>query len=243
MPGLAAADIVSVWEQGRNRPDWSRALIALGPAFPETRPGELAALTAGERNARLLALRRDAIGPVMHALVKCPVCAEPLEFDQRIDEMLDGYAPPVEREFSFACGDHVARYRLLTSEDLAHAAVQSDEPGARLALIERALLSLSRGGKPLDLADAPEEFLDLLAQDMSERDPLAHLQVPLACAACEHVWAATLQIVPFFWAELERQAKQVLEDVVALARYYSWTEPQILALSPARRQYYLDAIG
>ena len=243
MPGLAAADIVSVWEQGRNRPDWSRALIALGPARPDARPSELAALTVGERNERLLGLRRDVVGPVMHALVKCPVCAEPLEFDQRIDELLDGYAPPSEREFDFASGDLAARYRLLTSEDLAHAATESDEPAARRELIRRALLSLSRSGAPLDPADAPEDFLDLLAQDMSARDPLAHLQVPLACAACAHVWAATLQIVPYFWEEIERQAKQVLEDVVTLARFYGWAEPQILALSPARRQYYLDAIG
>lgn len=243
MPGLAAADIVSVWEQGRNRPDWSRALIMLGPAFPETPPAELAALSVGERNARLLALRRDDIGPVMHALVKCPICSEPLEFDQRVDELLDGHVPPAEREFDFASGDLAARYRLLTSEDLAHAAKENDEPSARRALVERALLSLTREGAPLALDDAPADFLDLLSQDMSERDPLAHIQVTLACAACEHVWAETLQIVPFFWAELERQAKLVLQDVVALARHYGWSEPQILALSAARRQYYLDAIG
>lgn len=243
MPALTAADLVSVWELGSNRSDWSRALIALGPAFPQARPSELAALTVGERNARLLALRRDTIGGVMQALVKCPVCAEPLEFDQRVDELLDGYAPPAEREFSFVSGDYAARYRLLTSEDLAQAATQGDEPHARLALIEAALLSLSRAGAPVKLADAPADLVDALSQDMSERDSLAHVQVPLACAACEHVWAETFQIVPFIWAEIERQARQVLQDVVTLARFYAWSEPQILALSAARRQYYLDAIG
>ena len=44
MGALAAADIVSIWELGRHRPDWRKALIALGPALPRARPSELAAL-------------------------------------------------------------------------------------------------------------------------------------------------------------------------------------------------------
>lgn len=243
MGALAAADIVSIWELGLHRPDWSKALIALAPALPQARPSELAALTVGERNAHLLALRRNLIGPVMHALVKCPVCGEPLEFEQRIDELLDGYAPPAEREFSFSSGDYAARCRLLTSDDLAYAAARGDEPQARLFLIERATLESSRAGAPVDVSDLPDEFVDLLAGEIADRDPLAHVAIPLGCAACEHVWTATFQIVPFLWTEFERKAKQVLEDVVTLARFYGWSEAQVLELSPARRQYYLDAIG
>jgi hypothetical protein len=240
---LAAADIVSIWELGQHRPDWSKALIALAPALPEARPSELAALTVGERNAHLLALRRDLIGPVMHAMVKCPVCGEPLEFEQRIDELLDGYAAPAEREFSFSSGDYAARCRLLTSDDLAYAAALGGEPNARLLLIERAMLESSRAGVPIDAADVPDKVVDLLSGEIAERDPLAHVAIPLSCAACSHVWTATFQIVPFLWTELDRKARQLLEDVVTLARFYGWSEAQVLELSAARRQYYLDSIG
>jgi hypothetical protein len=240
---LAAADIVSIWELGRHRPDWSKALIALGPALPEARPSELAEMTVGERNAHLLALRGAVIGPVMHAMVKCPICGEPLEFEQRVDELLDGYAPPAPREFAFASGDYAARYRLLNSGDLAHAAACDAEPDAREALAGRALLELSRAGEAIAAADLPAEIGDALARDMADRDPLAHLAIPLACVACEHVWSATLQIVPFLWIELERKAKQVLEEVVVLARAYGWSEAAILEMGPGRRQYYLDSIG
>jgi hypothetical protein len=226
---LAAADIVSIWELGSHRPDWSKALIALAPALPDAEPGELAAMTVGERNAHLLSLRRAIIGPVMHAVVKCP--------------WLDGYAPPIPGEFAFASGDYAARYRLLNSGDLAYAAERQAEPNAREALAGRALIELSRAGEVIAAEDLPADVCDSLARDIANRDPLAHLAIPLACIACEHVWSATLQIVPFLWLELERKAKQLLEDVVVLARTYGWGESEILEMAPVRRQYYLDSIG
>jgi hypothetical protein len=240
---LAAADIVSIWELGSHRPDWSKALIALGAALPEARPSELAEMTVGERNAHLLALRKNVIGPVMQASVKCPACTEPLEFEQSIDELLESYAPPAEREFAFAANDYSARYRLLDSGDLAHAAACGAEPGARQALAGRALLEVSRAGEAIEVPDLPDEISEALSKEMAGRDPLAHIAIPLACFACGHVWSATLQIVPFLWLELERKAKQLLEDVVAIARAYGWSEAEILAMGPDRRQYYLDSIG
>lgn len=240
---LAAADIVGIWELGSHRPDWSKALIALGPALPDAEPSELAAMSVGERNAHLLSLRRAIIGPVMHAVVKCPLCVEPLEFEQHIDEWLDDYAPPISGEFAFVSGDYAARYRLLNTGDLAYAAECETEPNARQALAERAVVELSRAGEVIGAQDLPPEVCDALAREIADRDPLAHLAIPLACVACEHVWSATLQIVPFLWLELERKAKQLLEDVVVLARAYGWGEGEILEMAPARRQFYLDSIG
>lgn len=243
MEALAAAEIVGIWETGSQRPDWSKALIALAPALPAARPSELARLSVGERNAHLLALRRSTIGPVMHAMVKCPVCAEPLEFEQVVDELLDGYAAPARGEFAFAFGDYTGRYRLLDSGDLAHAAARVTESDAREDLIGRAVVAVSCQGEPIDPAALPAAVCDLLAVDMAARDPLSHLTIPLACAACEHVWAATLQIVPFLWRELERKARHLLEDVVILARAYGWRESEILQLGPERRKFYLDSVG
>jgi hypothetical protein len=243
MASLAPADIVAIWETGGRRPDWSKALIALGPLFPDVSPSDLAALSVGERNAHLLALREGTIGPVMHALVKCAACGEPLEFDQRIDEWLDGYSPPAAYEAEFIADGYAVRYRLLTSEDLAHAAAHRDEARARQALIQRAVIEATHEGVPVAVSELPAETLDLLARDMAERDLLANLAIPLACAACGHVWEASLEIVSFLWAELDRKAKAILEDVVTIAHAYGWSETAILEMSPARRQYYLEAIG
>lgn len=239
---LTAADIASIWERGRNRPDWSKALIALGAALPDAKPGALAEMSFGERNAHLLALRRSLAGSVVHAAVKCPVCGDPVAFEQSIDELLEDYSPPAAREFEFASGGYVARYRLLNSGDLAHTADYGGEPEAGEALAARALIEVACAGEAVAAADLPADIRDALARDMAARDPLAHIVIPLACMACGHLWPGTLQIVPLLWRELDREARQVLEEVVILARNYGWSEAQILAMDPSRRRYYLDAI-
>lgn len=243
MPSLAASEVVGIWEAGSNRPDWDKALVALAPLFPQAAPGELAALSIGERNAHLLALRQDLIGPVIQAMVKCPECGEPLEFDQRIDELLEGYSAPAEQEFEVMRGDHAARCRLLTSHDLALAARSGNEGRARQALVARAIVEVTHFGAPTAAADLPSEIVEQIADALAERDRLADLAIPLACAECEHVWPATLEIASFLWSELERKAKHILADVVTIANAYSWSEAEIMGMSPARRQYYLDAIG
>jgi hypothetical protein len=48
--------------------------------------------------------------------------------------------------------------------------------------------------------------------------------------------------VSFFWQELDDWADRVLRDVHELASAYGWPENEILALSPRRRQCYLDLI-
>lgn len=242
MRTLAAADIVSVWELGQRRVDWHRALVVLAPALPRMKPSELSALTIGQRNAYLFALRQRVIGPVMNALVNCSICREPLEFEQRVDEVLQGYQPPVRREFEFTDGVFVVRYRLLTSEDLACAGSGLDVSSAKGTLISRAVVEAFRHGSPVSAADLPGDVVGALGEHMAERDPLSSVAVPLACAACGHVWAAPLDIVSFLWAELEVQANLAFEDVVSLARAYGWSESEILLMSPTRRQYYLRAI-
>lgn len=241
MTALAPADIVAVWETGESRPDWNKALVALARATPGSTPGDLATLSIGERNARLLELREATIGPVMRALVNCSSCGEPLEFEQRIDELLAGYAPPPQREFHVEIDGYQLHYRLMTSQDLA-TAVQGDPSRVRRTLAERTVIGATRDGETVPRADLPEPVLEALGSAIGENDALAQLAIPLACAACGHVWNASLEVVPFLWAEIERRARTILEDVVTLAHAYGWSEAAILEMSQARRQYYLDAI-
>ena len=238
----APADIVATWEAGAGQPNWQRALTALAPILPDASPDALAALSIGTRNAHLLTLREALAGAVLHAVVICPQCGEALEFDQEIGELLGGYQAPAEPEFTVSDGALSARYRLLTSNDLAAAAAAGEQVSAREALVSGALLEATRDGKPLSGADAPPDLIRRVGEDMAERDPLADISIPLACAACEHVWPASIDIVPLVWTEVERQAQAILADVVRIASAYGWSEADILAMSAARRHYYLDAI-
>lgn len=242
MATITPADIVAVWEKGAARPLWSRALLALGSMLPEKAPATLAGLSIGRRNAHLLALRDGTFGPTIHAVVKCPRCGEPLEFEQHVAELLDDYVPPAGDEFLFVSDETAIRYRLLTSNDLRRAAASLDEAAARATLIASAVIEARVAGVEQAAAGLSAPVLAALADDMAANDPLAQIVFPLACAACEHVWPADFDIASFLWTELERQARHTLEDVVTLAQNYGWSEGAILAMSPARRQYYLDAI-
>jgi hypothetical protein len=46
----------------------------------------------------------------------------------------------------------------------------------------------------------------------------------------------------FLWQDVAQAAQHLLDEVHALATAYGWREPEILALSAARRSYYIDKI-
>jgi hypothetical protein len=82
-----------------------------------------------------------------------------------------------------------------------------------------------------------------IATQMVEIDPQAEILFALSCPACQHEWQILFDIVSFLWTELSAQAKRLLLEVHELARHYSWHETDILAMSPMRRNLYLELIG
>ena len=55
-------------------------------------------------------------------------------------------------------------------------------------------------------------------------------------------WRAVFDIVTFFWSEIEAWACRILREVHILASAYGWCERDILALTSARRQFYLEMV-
>ena len=90
--------------------------------------------------------------------------------------------------------------------------------------------------------ELPDDLLAALADEMSARDPQAEVLLDLTCPACGSRWQALFDIAAFFWTELAAEAKRLLREVDALARAYGWREADILALSPQRRQAYLELV-
>jgi hypothetical protein len=52
-----------------------------------------------------------------------------------------------------------------------------------------------------------------------------------------------LDPVQFLWAAIDARAHLVAGEVHTLAEAYGWSEPAILAQSPARRRLYLEVLG
>jgi hypothetical protein len=238
---LTPAELIAVWECGNAVADWHKALAILARGAADQ--DHLRALSMGERNARLLALRRDTFGGQLRAYVKCPRCGEPLEFEQGIDELLDGYDAPAKRHFVIEADDHRLDCRVLDSTDLAATAPLFFAEAVREALIARALVAAVCAGQAVVAAALSPALHDRIEAELARHDPLARLAIPLGCAACEHVWRAPLDIVAFFWSEIERQARTTLAEVIALARGFGWAEHEILAMTPARRRFYLESLG
>lgn len=242
MCALPAAELLACWEECLAQPPLQRALTLLGAANPGSTPEALALLSIGQRDAGLLAFRAWTFGRQLSCLAGCPACAEQLELEFDVGDIWAPAEPPTEPLSASASG-FTLQFRLPNSLDLAAVADRGEGPERQLALLERCLLAAERGGAPTAAADLPAEVRRVVAERMALADPQADVQLALTCPGCEHRWQASFDIAAFLWAEINAWAARTLREVHRLAAAYSWTEVEILALSPLRRQLYLEMVG
>ena len=249
MRALSAPELLSVWERGQAQPPVQRTLTLLAAACPGIPPDALAELSIGQRDARLLTLREWTFGPQLVTIAACPGCGERLELTFNIADIR---SPPLslrergaggERDveaMSVSVSDHEVRFRLPNSLDLVATGGSEDVIATRDVLLERCLLSAHRDGEEIPIDQLPADVVDAVVERMAQADPQADVQLNLCCPACDHRWQATFDIVPFFWNEINAWAQRILREVYLLASAYGWREADILAISPRRRQFYLE---
>lgn len=237
MRPLTAQEMLDAWERGRGSSSTDRALLLLAHACPDTSWEALAALPIGERDARLLTLREWAFGPSLTSVTACPACGERLELSFTTADVRVARPAPVDDELAVETDGYEVAFRLPTSTDLDGLA---DRPDAREVLLERCLESARRDGKRRSVRQLPEPVLDAVVRRMGEADPQADVHTRVVCPECAHAWQAVFDIVSFLWAELESWAHRTLREVHVLASAYGWREGDVLALSPWRRQVYLQ---
>ena len=242
---FSTQDIVNLWEIGRLQHPLDRALTILAHACPEMERSSLATLTIGQRDRLLFELREQMFGGKLDAFVKCPQCCEHLEFSLHSADILTlSETQPSNPGQSFDIIEEglTLMFRLPDSNDLAIVAQSAAPDTARVMLMERCVIEASIEGNKVFAHELPDTFLSRLATRMSECDPGADILLNLACPSCNTRWQQSFDIVSFFWTEITAQAKRLLREVHALARVYGWREADILAMSPARRNYYLELV-
>lgn len=245
----SAAELLSVWERARSQPMTTQALMLLEAASPGASWEDLAKLSVGGRDARLLALREALFGPRLTGLTFCPRCSQQLEIGILASEIqVDGIA--TAGDLTVMSGGYVARFRLPNSEDLSAIATgddsQPDEAATIGRLLSRCLIELRRNGRKQKLDAArvlPPELVEAIAAEMENADPQANVQILLDCADCGNRWLSAFDIVTFLWSEIDNWAKRILREVCALASAFGWRESDILSMSAQRRQSYLEMIG
>ena len=236
---LSAQEIVSIWEWGRERDASEQALGFLMLACPGASWEELATLTLGRRDARLLAVREMTLGTLLQGSAECPGCGERLEYTLNTENLRFGDGDPGD-EHELYSDDYRVRFRMPTSHDLFSASRRADTQEARRDLLQRSVIGVWYEGKPVDAAALPESVITSLAGRMEEIDPQAEILLWLACEGCDHRWPIVLDVGSFFFREISVLANRLALEVHTLARAYGWRETDILSMSPARRSLYLE---
>lgn len=233
MRPLNSADVLWLWETGRRLHPLDKALLALRTAFPEVQEN-VADWPLGQRNRALAHLRGQLVGPQLHGWTRCRQCPEQLEF------RLDG--DTLARSAVAAADERVVvgelTYRLPTSRDLTTVASEQDPLSAARRLLRQCCIN----GSPAT-TQWNEEEINLIGERMAAADPLAEILLQFDCPSCGASFEESLDLVSFLWTELEVRARGLLRSVHRLAAAYGWSEGDILSLTPARRQAYLDMVG
>ncbi|GHH10997.1 hypothetical protein [Streptomyces lanatus] len=232
-----AAELLATWEAGLAEAPTGRALLLHRTARPDVDATTLPVLPVGEREADLFALRRALFGERMQVRLACLVCGEDMEFDLDAGEFARSLGGPGGSVVRVQQDGWDVEFRLPGVADLT-AAARSADP--RAALLARCLVSAARDGAVVAAAELPVPVQRRIAEAVEAADPGADVTLNIACPECGAATRAELDIASYLWTELDAWARDLLLDVHLLATSYGWSEPEILALSPLRRRYYLE---
>ena len=245
MRAPSASELMHVWERGLTRTPVDRSLAILEVACPDMLKEDIAKLSIGERDSRLLTLRQWLFGNNITSASNCPHCNELMEWSTNTDELrvqpLEYDTPQQEHLIDHL--DYQVEFRLPNSIDLIAIDQINDIAVASQTLLKRCVSRIERKGKVVPISRLPQRLRQKILTKMAQADPQADLRVELICANCQHKWEATFDIVSFLWSEIQAWAKQTLRAVHILARSYGWREEDILNMSPMRRQLYLKIAG
>lgn len=237
--------MVRIWECGIGQHPVERALTMLCAAFPDVPRHELLALSVGQRDAFLLALREATFGSQFAGFAQCSHCQERLEFTFDASHVRVGSAPleALAQEHQLHIEDYVVHVRLPSSADLAAIASCRDVASAQDLLIARCIPHVFLHGDEVARETLLEPVLASIGTQIVELDPQAEMDIVLQCPACGEQWSVGFDIVAFLWSEILTYAKRLLRDVHTLALAYGWHEEDIFAMSAVRRQLYLEMVS
>ena len=226
----------------------ARCLMRLGPMDRVTTEA-VASLTAGDREALLLNLRRLTLGDRLQGVLSCPDpgCGEKMDLDLKVSDLL---LPPYQHareqyETTIAenGNNYSVRFRLPTGADqeMVAASAYSDPQAAADLLLHRCLERVAaEDGQLVD--NLPPAVIDQLPALMAELDPQAELMLNLTCPVCEHVFSALFDAATYLFQELNGQARHLYKEVHLLAFNYHWSEAEIMGMTARKRLLYLDLL-
>jgi hypothetical protein len=240
----ASSRLLEAWERAQAAAPMQRAHELLDALFASANGEDLQPawdrLPLGRRNKRLLAAQEALFGPRLECLAHCPDCDTGVEFAFSVED-LGSPAPPLSEPLRVTHDGWTLTARLLQAQDLITAAAQADVASARQVLLDRCLLTASSPeGVSVAANELDEAVVHALGERLKEADPQADFTLALSCPECGGAWEAPFDPATFLWQEVRASVSRIFRDVHDLARAYGWSEAEILALPPARREAYLQ---
>jgi hypothetical protein len=223
----------------------AKALALLAAAYPHCPGATLAELQIGERDRRLLALREQVFGRRLAGSGLCPACASRVEFEIGVHDVT---VPPLQAENSASSqflisGDYEVSFHIPTTRDLSTIECLESFEDRVGQLLHRVIDTALWRGNKITCDELPQSIVDELEARLEEADPQGDVRLNLVCGVCGREWEELFDIASFLWAEVHAWAIRLMRQVHTLARAYGWGESEILALSPWRRQRYLEMLS
>lgn len=213
------------------------ALGSIGELEPVTAE-DVRDLTVGDRDRLVLALRRLLHGDPLECVFGC-ACGEWLEHTLSVSALLAGCEVdqlPVQLISRTGAGADVT-VRPATGADHERAAVLARlDPAAAREQLLRACVIEAPGADDPEVRAVAEALL-------ADHDPATEIVLDGDCPACGARVSAAIDPIAHLWAELERSQALLESEIHTLALHYHWSEPEIVALPPARRARYIARLN
>jgi hypothetical protein len=222
MPGIDAVSALSLWEGGGQYSALDRAVL-LAAHIAGISHDAAADLPLHQRDRLLISeLHRLGAGTVS-VVAHCPECRTLHEADIALAPLLDSHDTP---DAAVTLNGRSAAIRAPSSRQLA-AILNGGAPSelGKLCCEDEAMLADPRAGAAIETA-------------LENAFPLLNIMIAMQCDDCGLPFARRFDPVPLLWARVAVLAQRALADVDVLARTYGWSEAEIFALSPVRRQHY-----
>ena len=238
----STAELVSIWENGLGHPGHERALLLLGCALSGAAESDLARWSIGRRDAALFRLRRMLFGETLNSMVRCPHCKAQVELAFRVTDIWsEGVRTPEDEGIIEADGFRVS-FRVPNSTDLEAARRMRNIEAARQCLLERCILSVGRDGED-DNRTMPASIEAQVVAAIAACDPDADRRIVAICQECGQSWEEIFDVAAWLSQEIAAFVGRIVREVHALASAYGWREDDILAMTPTRRQLYLNILS
>lgn len=233
---LSGERLLTACEHAQSEPAVLRAITLLAAALPEHSRDDLLHQSLTERNRLLLQLHRISFGSSLDGYVACAQCGAAMELSLSVADVLaqidESHAPA---SLPWLDGDQTRSMRAATTADLLAAAQAPDEAAAEEHLLLRCL--------GMDTVALTADSMQMARSHFEQLHAGGELRCALHCPDCSHAATYELDLAHFVWREALHTARRLLGDIHALALNYGWREQDIAAMSPVRREAYLELLG